>query len=79
MRPLRTERDVVAGRRVAAAMAELAQMALDRQFAARIAQLLDLAKQLGGVAFAFMPAPVQVPGVGVDQVGALLGLGKAPR
>ncbi|HEV3294498.1 MAG TPA: hypothetical protein VG123_36415 [Streptosporangiaceae bacterium] len=58
-----------------AAMAELAQMALDRQFAARIAQLLDLAKQLSGVAFAFMPAPVQVPVVGVDQLGALLGLG----
>ena len=55
-------------------MAELAQIALYRQFAAQIAQLLDLAKQLGGVAFAFMPAPVQVPVVGVDQVGALLGL-----
>jgi len=75
VRPLRTDRDVVAGRRVDAAMAELAQMALDRQLAARIAQLLDLAKQLGGVAFAFMPAPVQVPVVGVDQVGALVGLG----
>jgi len=48
-------------------MAELAQIALDRQFAARIARLLDLAKQLGGVAFTFMPAPVQMPGVGVDS------------
>jgi hypothetical protein len=56
-------------------MAELAQIALDRQFAARIAQLLDLAKQPGGVAFAFMPAPVHVLGVGVDRVGALCGLG----
>jgi hypothetical protein len=56
-------------------MAELAQIARDRQFAARIAQLLDLAKQPGGVAFAFMPAPVQVPVAGVDQVGALPGLG----
>jgi hypothetical protein len=60
---------------VAAAVAELAQVALDREFAAGIAQLLDLAEQLGGVAFAFVPALVQVPGIGVDQVGALLGLG----
>jgi hypothetical protein len=61
--------------RVAAAVAELAQVALDCEFAAGIAQLLDLAEQLGGVAFAFVPALVQVPGVGVDQVGALFGLG----
>jgi hypothetical protein len=51
------------------------RVALDCEFAAGIAQVLDLAEQLGGVAFAFVPALVQVPGIGVDQVGALLGLG----
>jgi hypothetical protein len=60
---------------VAAAVAELVQVALDRQFAAAIAQLLDLAEQLGGVAFAFVPALMQMRGIGVDHMGALLGLG----
>jgi hypothetical protein len=60
---------------VAAVVAELVQVALDGEFAAAVAELADLAEQLGGVALAFVPALVQVPGIGVDQVGALLGLG----
>jgi hypothetical protein len=48
---------------VAVAVAELAQVALDCEFTAGIAQVLDLAEQLGGVTFAFVPALVQVPGI----------------
>ena len=58
---------------VAAAAAELAQVTLDGQFTAGVAELLDLAEQLGGVAFAFAPALTQMASIGVNQVGALLG------
>jgi hypothetical protein len=60
---------------VSAAVAEATQIALHGQFSTAVAELLDFAEQLGGVAFAIVPAPVQVLGVGVDQVCPLLGLG----
>jgi hypothetical protein len=41
------------------AFAEAAQIALDGEFPAGIALLLDLPEQSGGVAFALIPAPLQ--------------------
>lgn len=51
------------------------QVALDRQFASCVAELLDLAVELGGVAGALVPAAVQMFDVRVDEVCALQALG----
>ena len=61
-------------RGVPAAVAEAAQVALHGQFSAGVAEGGDLAEQGGGVAFALVPASVQVFAVVVDEVGALFGL-----
>jgi hypothetical protein len=62
-------------RGVPAAVAEAAQVALHGQFSAGVAEGGDLAEQGRGVAFALVPALVQVLAVVVDEVGALFGLG----
>ncbi|MGY4745638.1 hypothetical protein [Streptomyces sp. ATMOS53] len=51
------------------------QMPLNSQLAAWIAELLDLAVELGGVPDALVPAPAQVADVRVDDMRSLEALG----
>ncbi|WP_443068965.1 GNAT family N-acetyltransferase [Streptomyces sp. NBC_01361] len=50
-------------------------MALNGQLAARIAELLDLSVKLGGISDPFVPTPVQIADVRVDDVRPLQALG----
>lgn len=47
------------------------QMTLDGQLATAVAQLLDLAVELGGVSDTFVPAPLQVTDVRIDDMRPL--------
>ncbi|MGI5438081.1 hypothetical protein ACQEV4_11855 [Streptomyces shenzhenensis] len=51
------------------------QMTLDGQLASGIAEFLDLLVELCGISYAFVPAPVQVADVRVDDMRPLQALG----
>lgn len=55
--------------------AVLPQMTLDGQLASEVSLFLNLAVELGGVSDAFVPAPVQVADMRVDDVRPLQAFG----